>query len=77
MILTAVKAEMPDFVKGSVDAFRLSEYLHNEESDDVNQEETAFANLRHLSFKIQSVKTGQHRRQADKRLKKNGGSKHK
>ena len=77
IILEAVKSEMPDFGKDSVDAFGLSEYLPNEESDDDNKEEKAFADFRPLSFEIQSVKTGRHRRQADISMKKNGGSKHK
>ena len=77
IILEAVKSEMPDFGKDSVDAFGLSEYLPNEESDDDKKEEKAFADFRPLSFEIQSVKTGRHRRQADISMKKNGGSKHK
>lgn len=77
IILEAVKREMPDFGKGSVDAFGLSEYLPNEESDDDKKEEKAFADFRPLSFEIQSVKTGRHRHQADISTKKNGGSKHK
>lgn len=77
IILDAVKAEMPDFGKDSVDAFGLSEFLPNEESDDDKKEEKAFADFRPLSFEIQSVKTGKHRRQADISMKKNGGSKHK
>lgn len=77
IILDAVKSEMPDFGKDSVDAFGLSEYLPNEESDDDKKEEKAFADFRPLSFEIQSVKTGKHRRQADISMKKNGGSKHK
>lgn len=77
IILEAVKAEMPDFGKDSVDAFGLSEFLPNEESDDDKKEEKAFADFRPLSFEIQSVKTGRHRRQADISMKKNGGSKHK
>lgn len=77
IILEAVKAEMPDFGKDSVDAFGLSEFLPNEESDDDKKEEKAFADFRPLSFEIQSVKTGKHRRQADISMKKNGGSKHK
>ena len=68
---------MPDFGKDSVDAFGLSEFLPNEESDDDKKEEKAFADFRPLSFEIQSVKTGRHRRQADISMKKNGGSKHK
>ena len=76
IILEAVKSEMPDFGKDSVDAFGLSEYLPNEESDDDKKEEKAFADFRPLSFEIQSVKTGRHRRQADISMKKNGGSKH-
>ena len=77
IILEAVKAEIPDFGKDSVDAFGLSEFLPNEESDDDKKEEKAFADFRPLSFEIQSVKTGRHRRQADISMKKNGGSKHK
>lgn len=77
IILEAVKAEMPDFGKDSVDAFGLSEFLPNEEADDDKKEEKAFADFRPLSFEIQSVKTGKHRRQADISMKKNGGSKHK
>lgn len=77
IILDAVKAEMPDFGKDSVDAFGLSEFLPNEESDDGKKEEKAFADFRPLSFEIQSVKTGKHRRQADISMRKNGGSKHK
>lgn len=77
IILEAVKAEMPDFGKDSVDAFGLSEFLPNEESDDDEREEKAFADFRPLSFEIQSVKTGKRRRQADISMKKNGGSKHK
>lgn len=77
IILDTVKAEMPDFGKDSVDAFGLSEFLPNEESDDDKKEEKAFADFRPLSFEIQSVKTGKHRRQADISMKKNGGSKHK
>ncbi len=77
IILEAVKKEMPDFGKDSVDAFGLSEYLPNEESDDDRKEEAAFSDFRPLSFEIQSVKTGRHRRLADISMKKNGGSKHK
>lgn len=77
IILEAVKDEMPDFGKDSVDAFGLSEFLPNEEADDDKKEEKAFADFRPLSFEIQSVKTGKHRRQADISMKKNGGSKHK
>ncbi len=77
IILDAVKAEMPDFGKDSVDAFGLSDYLPNEESDDDRKEEKAFADFKPLSFEIQSIKTGKHRRQADISMKKNGGSKHK
>lgn len=77
IILEAVKKEMPDFGKASVDAFGLSEFLQTEEADDDNQEEKAFSDFRPLSFEIQSVKTGRHRRQADISIKKNGGSKHK
>ena len=77
IILDAVKAEMPDFGKDSVDAFGLSEFLPSEESDDDKKEEKAFADFRPLSFEIQSVKNGKHRRQADISMKKNGGSKHK
>lgn len=77
IILAAVKEEMPDFGKDSVDAFGLSEFLPNEETDDDEKEEKAFADFRPLSFEIQSVKTGRHRRQADISMKKNGGSKHK
>lgn len=76
IILEAVKAEMPVFGEESVDAFGLSEFLPNEESDDDRKEEKAFADFRPLSFEIQSVKTGKHRRQADISMKKNGGSKH-
>ena len=77
IILEAVKAEMPEFGKDSVDAFGLSEYLPNEEADDDKKEEKAFSDFRPLSFEIQSVKTGRHRRQADISMKKNGGTKHK
>lgn len=77
IILEAVKKEMPDFGKNSVDAFGLSEFLQTEEADDDKQEEKAFSDFRPLSFEIQSVKTGRHRRQADISIKKNGGSKHK
>lgn len=77
IIFNAVKKEMPDFGKDSVDAFGLSEFLPNEESDDDKKEEEAFADFRPLTFEIQSVKTGKHRRQADISMKKNGGSKHK
>lgn len=77
IILEAVKAEMPDFGKDSVDAFGLSEFLPNEESDDDQKEEKAFADFRPLAFEIQSVKTGRHRRQADISMKTNGGSKRK
>ncbi len=77
IILEEVKKEMPDFGKDSVDAFGLSEFLPNEESDDDKKEEKAFADLKPLSFEIQSVKTGKHRRQADISMKKNGGAKHK
>jgi len=77
IILEAVKKEMPDFGKDSVDAFGLSEFLQTDESDDNKQEEQAFADFRPLSFEIQSVKTGKHRRQADISMKKNGGVKHK
>ena len=77
IILEAVKAEMPEFGKDSVDAFGLSEYLPNEEADDDKKEEKAFSDFRPLSFEIQSVKTGRHRRQADISMKKNGGAKHK
>ena len=55
----------------------LSEYLPNEEADDDKKEEKAFSDFRPLSFEIQSVKTGRHRRQADISMKKNGGAKHK
>lgn len=77
IILEAVKDEMPDFGKDSVDAFGLSEFLPNEETDDDEKEEKAFTDFRPLSFEIQSVKTGRHRRQADISMRKNGGSKHK
>lgn len=77
IILDAVKREMPDFGKDSVDAFGLSEFLQTDEADDDKQEEKAFSDFRPLSFEIQSVKTGKHRRQADISMKKNGGSKHK
>lgn len=77
IILEAVKKEMPDFGKDSVDAFGLSEFLPNEESDDDKKEEKAFSDFRPLSFEIQSVKTGKHRRQADISMKKNGGAKRK
>lgn len=77
IILEAVKKEMPDFGKDSVDAFGLSEFLQTDEADDDKQEEQAFADFRPLSFEIQSVKTGRHRRQADISIKKNGGSKRK
>ena len=77
IILEAVKKEMPDFGKDSVDAFGLSEFLQTDESDDNKQEEQAFADFRPLSFEIQSVKTGKHRRQADISMKKNGGVKQK
>ena len=77
IILDEVKKEMPDFGKDSVDAFGLSEFLPNEEADDDNKEEKAFADFKPLSFEIQSVKTGKHRRQADISMKKNGGAKHK
>ena len=75
IILEAVKKEMPDFGKDSIDAFGLSEFLPNEESDDDKKEEKAFSDYRPLSFEIQSVKTGKHRRKADISMKKNGGSK--
>lgn len=77
IILEAVKKEMPDFGKDSVDAFGLSEFLQTDEADDDKQEEQAFADFHPLSFEIQSVKTGKHRRQADISMKKNGGAKHK
>ena len=77
IILEAVKKEMPDFGKDSVDAFGLSEFLQTDEADDDKQEEQAFADFHPLSFEIKSVKTGKHRRQADISMKKNGGSKHK
>ncbi len=77
IILDAVKSEMPDFGKDSIDAFGLSEFLPNEESDDDQKEEEAFSDFRPLSFEIQTVKTGKHRRHADISMKKNGGSKHK
>lgn len=77
IILEAVKKEMPDFGKESVDAFGLSEFLPNEEDDNDKKEEQAFSDFRPLSFEIQSVKTGKHRRLADISMKKNGGSKHK
>lgn len=77
IILEAAKNEMPDYDKPSVDAFGLSEFLQTDEADDDKQEELAFADFRPLSFEIQSVKTGKHRRLADISMKKNGGSKHK
>ncbi|HCY72857.1 MAG TPA: hypothetical protein DHU75_01605 [Rikenellaceae bacterium] len=77
IILDAVKKEMPDFGKDSVNAFGLSEFLQTDEADDDKQEEQAFADFHPLSFEIKSVKTGKHRRQADISMKKNGGSKHK
>ena len=77
IILEAVKKQMPDYGQDAVDAFGLSEYLPNEESDDDKKEEAAFSDFRPLSFEIQSVKTGKHRRQADISMRKNGGSKHK
>lgn len=77
IILEAAKKEMPDYGKDSVDAFGLSEFLQTDEADDDKQEELAFADFRPLSFEIQSVKTGKHRRLADISMKKNGGSKHK
>lgn len=77
IILEAVKKEMPDFGKDSVDAFGLSEFLQTDEADDDKQEEQAFADFHPLSFEIQSIKTGKHRRQADISMKTNGGSKHK
>lgn len=76
IILEAVKKEMPDFGKDSVDAFGLSEFLQTDEADDDKREERAFADFRPLSFEIQTVKTGKHRRQADISMKTNGGSKH-
>lgn len=77
IILDAVKKEMPDYGEDSIDAFGLSEFLPNNESDEDKKEEKAFADFRPLSFEIQSVKTGKHRRQADISMKKNGGAKHK
>lgn len=77
IILEAVKKEMPDFGKDSVDAFGLSEFLQTDEADDSKQEEQAFADFRPLTFEIQSVKASRYRRQADISMKKNGGSKHK
>lgn len=77
IILDAVKAEMPDFGDESVDAFGLSEFLPNEETDDDQKEEKAFSDFRPLTFEIQSVKTGKRRRQADISMRKNGESKHK
>lgn len=76
-ILNAVKKEMPDFGNETVDAFGLSEFLPNEETDDDKDEEKAFSDFRPLSFEIQGVKTGKRRRQADISMKTNGGSKHK
>ena len=76
IILEAVKAEMPDLGDESVDAFGLSEFLPNEESDDDQKEEKAFLDFRPLTFEIHNVKTGKRRRQADISMKKNGGSKH-
>lgn len=76
IILEAAKKEMPDYGNDSVDAFGLSEFLQTDETDDDKQEELAFADFRPLSFVIQSVKTGKHRRLADISMKKNGGSKH-
>lgn len=70
IILEAVKEEMPDFEKESVDAFGLSEYLPNEESDDGDKEEKTFGDFRPLSFEIQSLKSGKHRRQVDISMKK-------
>ena len=61
---------MPDFGKDAVDAFGLSEFLQTDEADDDKQEEQAFADFRPLSFEIQSVRTGKHRRQADISMKK-------
>lgn len=75
IILEAVKKEMPDYGKDSVDAFGLSEFLLNEEADEDHKEELAFADFQPLSFEIQSVKTGKHRRKADISMKKNGGAK--
>ena len=77
IILEAVKKEMPDYGKDSVDAFGLSEFLLNEEADEDHKEELAFADFQPLSFEIQSVKTGKHRRKADISMKKNGGAKKK
>lgn len=77
IIHDAVKKEMPDYGKDSVDAFGLSEFLQTDENDDDKKEEQAFSDFRPLSFEIQSVKTGKHRRQADISMKKNGGAKHK
>jgi hypothetical protein len=74
IILDAVKKEMPDYGKDSVDAFGLSEFLLNEEADEDHKEELAFADFQPLSFEIQSVKTGKHRRKADISMKKNGGA---
>lgn len=74
IVLEAVKEEMPDFGKDTVDAFGLSEFLPNEVSDDDKKEEKAFSDFRPLSFEIQTVKTGKHRRQADISIKKNSGS---
>ncbi len=77
IILEAVKKEMPDFGKNSVDAFGLSEFLQTDEADDDKQEERAFADFRPLYFEIQNVKTGRLRRQVDISMKKNGGAKRK
>ena len=77
IILDAVKEEMPSFDDGAVDAFGLSEFLPNEESDDDKKEEKAFSNFRPLSFEIQSVKSAKRKKTTDISMKMNGGSKHK
>ena len=76
-ILNAVKKEMPDFANETVDAFGLSEFLPNEETDDNKTEEKAFADFKPLSFEIQSMKIGRRRLRADISMKTNGGSRHK
>lgn len=75
LILEAVKAEMPDMGDKAIDAFGLSEFLHNEDEDDEKKEEKAFSDFKPLDFELQTVKPGKRRKQADISMKKNGGAK--
>lgn len=75
LILEAVKNEMPEYDSDSVDAFGLSEFLPNEESDDDPKEEKAFADFRPLTFEVQNVKPGKSKKQVDISMRTNGGSK--